>query len=132
MHRMPFMTANERSHLTRKAAGSDEIPTALKLVADEIQVLFPITIVFNESLTTGVLPDEFKIGHLQPLLEPRKSYSGKARSIDIELSRNHADMHSVEGSGESRALSDLQTFGTIRGPVHFTVRISSRPFTGML
>ena len=60
-----------------KAAGPDEIPpTALKMVADEIA--FPLLIIFNESLATGVLPDEFKIGHLHPVLKPGKSNSKEA------------------------------------------------------
>ena len=108
-----------------KAAGPDEIPpAALKMVADEIA--FPLSILFNESLATGVLPDEFKIGHLHPLPAP------EAREIQlkgsIELSRNHVDMHPLEGSGESRASSDIPPFRIIRGPIHFTVWISPRPF----
>ena len=60
-----------------KAAGPDEIPpAAFKMVADEIA--FPLSILFNESLATGVLPDEFKIGHLHPLLKPGKSNSKEA------------------------------------------------------
>ena len=60
-----------------KAAGPDEIPpAALKMVADEFA--FPLSILFNESLATGVLPDEFKVGHLHPLLQPGKSNSKEA------------------------------------------------------
>ena len=60
-----------------KAAGPDEIPpAAIKMVADEIA--FPLSILFNESLATGVLPDEFKIGHLHPLLKPGESNSKEA------------------------------------------------------
>ena len=60
------------------------------------------------------------------------SPASQAREIQlkgsIELLWNHVDMHPVEGSGESRASSDIQTFRIIRGPIHFTVWISSRPF----
>ena len=73
-----------------KAAGPNEIPpAALKMVADEIA--FPISILFNESLATGVLPDEFKIGHLHPLLKPGKSNSKKHQIIaESRFSQNVA------------------------------------------
>ena len=104
-----------------KAAGPDEIPpAALKMVADEIA--FPLSILFNESLATGVLPDEFKIGHLHPLLKPGKSNSKEAsnyRGITLTciLSKvlekvvHRQIYHHLESSG---ALSTSQ-FGFRRG-----------------
>ena len=77
------------------------------MVADEIAL--PISIVFNELLATGVLPGEFKIGHLHPAPKARKIQL-KRRS---ELSRNHVGVHPFEGSGERRAPSDIKTFRII-------------------
>ena len=55
-----------------KTPGPDTIrPSELKLVA---KVLAPtVTILFNESLATGELPQEFKAGNLSPLLKPGKT-----------------------------------------------------------
>ena len=55
-----------------KAPGPDTIrPSELKLVA---KVIAPtVTILFNESLATGELPQEFKAGNLSPLLKPGKN-----------------------------------------------------------
>ena len=45
--------------------------------------LFPIVfsvIIFNESLATGVLPDEFKTGNISPILKPGKTDNSTASS----------------------------------------------------
>ena len=92
------------------------------MVADEIA--FPLSILFNESLATGVLPDEFKIGHLHPLLKPGKSNSKEASnyrgitltcilSKGLEKVVHRQIYHHLESSG---------------GPIHFSVWIPPRPF----
>ena len=61
------------SRLVRtKAPGPDTIrPSELKLVA---KVIAPtVTILFNESLATGELHQEFKAGNLSPQLKPGKT-----------------------------------------------------------
>ena len=69
------------SRLVRtKAPGPDTIrPSELKLVA---KVIVPtVTILLNESLATGELPQEFKARNLSPLLKPGK--------IDTNLQANY-------------------------------------------
>ena len=104
-----------------KAAGLDEIPpVALKKVEDEIA--FPLSILFNELLTTGVLPDEFKIRHRHPLLKSGKTNSKEAsnyRGITLtcvlsKVQEKVIRRHICQHLESSRALS--------------TVLISSRPF----
>ena len=55
-----------------KATGPDDISsTDLKLAAKNIAGT--IAILFNESIQTGDLPDEFKLGHVIPILKPGKT-----------------------------------------------------------
>ena len=55
-----------------KAPGPDTIrPSELKLVAEVIAST--VTILFNESLATGELRQEFKAGKFSPLLKPGKT-----------------------------------------------------------
>ena len=55
-----------------QATGPEDISsTDLKLAAKNIAGT--IVILFNELLQTGDLPDEFKLGHVVPILNPGKT-----------------------------------------------------------
>ena len=55
-----------------KSPGPDQIrPSELKMVAKEIA--WSVSILFNETLVTGELPQEFKMGNIVPLLKPGKT-----------------------------------------------------------
>ena len=55
----------------RKSAGPDMIsPFELKMIQQQIST--QLSIIFNESLTTGVLPAEFKTGNISPIRKPWK------------------------------------------------------------
>ena len=55
-----------------KSPGPDQIrPSELKMVAKEIA--WSVSILFNETLATGELPQEFKMGNIVPLLKPGKT-----------------------------------------------------------
>ena len=63
-----------------KAPGPDDItPSELKMVADKISST--VSILFNESLSSGLLPTQFKMAKLFPLLKPGKK--------DTSLPSNH-------------------------------------------
>ena len=50
----------------RKASGPDDIPArALKELAQELAA--PLSFVFNQSLTSGVIPDDWKNAHVSPI-----------------------------------------------------------------
>ena len=54
-----------------KAPGPDDItPSELKMVADKISST--VSILFNESLSSGLLPTQFKMAKLFPLLKSGK------------------------------------------------------------
>ena len=54
-----------------KSPGPDQIrPSELKMVAKEYA--WSVSILFNETLVTGELPQEFKMGNIVPLLKPGK------------------------------------------------------------
>ena len=60
-----------------KAAGPDGIlPSELKMVANKIS--YPLSILFNKSLSYGSIPEDFKIGHLILLFKYGKKDSAKA------------------------------------------------------
>ena len=79
-----------------KAPGPDDItPSELKMVADKISST--VSILFNESLSSGLLPTQFKMAKLFPLLKP-----GKKRYIATIQPQGHIfDLHSVEGHGKN-------------------------------
>ena len=55
----------------RKSPGPDMIsPLELKMVKQQIST--QLSIIFNESLATGILPAEFKTGNISPSLKPGK------------------------------------------------------------
>ena len=55
----------------RKSPGPDMIsPLELKMVKQQIST--QLSIIFNESLATGILPAEFKTGNISPILKPGK------------------------------------------------------------
>ena len=55
-----------------KSPGPDQIrPSELKMVAKEIA--WSVSILLNETLVTGELPQEFKMGNIVPLLKPGKT-----------------------------------------------------------
>ena len=70
------MTSKEVLELKReKSPGPDQIrPSELKMVAKEIA--WSVSILFNETLVTGELPQEFKMGNIVPLLKPGKTNTG--------------------------------------------------------
>ena len=58
----------------RKSPGPDMIsPLELKMVKQQISTQLSTSIIFNESLATGVLPAEFKTGNISPILKPGKT-----------------------------------------------------------
>ena len=80
------MTSKEVPELKReKSPGPDQIrPSELKMVAKEIA--WSVSILFNETLVTGELPQEFKMGNIVPLLKPcRENQHWPA----IKLQRNY-------------------------------------------
>ena len=64
--------------VTSKAPGPDGIlPSELKLVAGEI--VPTIAILFNESLATGLLPEQFRMANLVPVFKPGKTDTSSAK-----------------------------------------------------
>jgi len=56
-----------------KSSGPDGIShRMLKLVANKIEI--PLSILFNESLTTSVFPDSWKLAHVIPIFKKRNTY----------------------------------------------------------
>ena len=65
--------------VTSKAPGPDGIlPSELKLVAGEIAPT--IAILFNESLATGLLPEQFRMANLVPVFKPGKTDTSSANN----------------------------------------------------
>ena len=95
-----------------KAAGQDEIPpAALKMVADEIAFPGPYR---SSSMNRSQLVSYQMNSKLVTFT--RSSSRAIQLKESIELSWNHVDMRPLEGSGESRASLDIQTFRIIWGP----------------
>ena len=65
--------------VTSKAPGPDGIlPSDLKLVAGEVAPT--IAILFNESLATGLLPEQFRMANLVPVFKPGKTDTSSANN----------------------------------------------------
>ena len=103
-----------------KAPGPDTIRfSELTLVA---KVIAPtVTILFNDSLATGELPQEFKAGNFRPLLKP-----GKA---DTALPANHGSItltsilsKVLEKIVCNQVTSYLDQKGTLRNKGHYSTR----------
>ena len=112
-----------------KATGPDDISsTDLKLAAKN--VAGTIAMLFNESLQTGDLPDEFKLGHVIPILKPGKtdtslpsSYRGSTltsilskvlekvvyKQVNTFLNDTHALNEQQYGFRKGRSCADLLT-----------------------
>ena len=79
--------------MSSHALGPDGIvPTELKMAADQIALL--LTILFNESLATGILPNKFKVANLFPLLKKIRNY------LSDKLLRNLSHLHQFQSSGK--------------------------------
>ena len=111
-----------------KATGPDDISsTDLKLAAKNITGT--IAILFNKSFQTGDLPDEFKLGHVIPILKPGKtdtslpsSYCGITltsilskvlekvvyNQVNTFLNDTHALNEQQYGFRKGRSCADLQ------------------------
>ena len=77
-----------------KATGPDDISsTDLKLAAKNIART--IAILFNESLQTGDLSDEFKLGHVNTKTRKDKHLT------PIKLSWHHTNVHTLKSVGKS-------------------------------
>ena len=118
-----------KDHNPSKATGPDDISsTDLKLAAKDIAGT--IAILFNESLQTGDLPDEFKLGHVIPILKPAEtdtslpsSYRGLTltsilskvlekvvyNQVNMFLNDTHALNEQRYGFRKGRSCADLLT-----------------------
>ena len=81
----------------KKAPGHDGICSKeLKVVVDKIA--WQLAILFNESLETGEIPSDFKVGNIIPIFKSGK----KDVTAPENLPRNFLDISCFQASGKNR------------------------------
>ena len=97
--------------IPNKAPSPDDIsPLELKLAS--VKIAATVAALFNESLSSGTLPEQFKMAKLHPLLKPGKT---DRHFLASQLSWYIPHLHHFQAIGEYIVCNQVSAFMTENG-----------------